>query len=218
MPANKPTNTRGGLFNSNGNKVPAVKTILGKFQDPSNLLTWAWKLGKAGVTLEEGRKAQDTVGHVSAARAMALLTGELLDLGKIDRETVIATERPLEAFAKWVQDTDAHLIAVERPWVDEKLGFGAMVTTAEVAGERCVFSLKAGKGVYREDVLTVAAEAFLTGLHVACVIRFGKDGGGFDECRRISDEKLDTAEAMFFDILNAYKRLDAVNDVLKGAA
>ncbi|MBI4916848.1 MAG: hypothetical protein HY825_13455 [Acidobacteria bacterium] len=206
------------LLDSSGNKVPSVSTILRKFQDPSNLLTWAWKIGASGKSLQEARDAQDTAGHVAAARAMALLTDELFDVSAYSRDLITATDRPLEVFATWAGGVDLRLAGLEQPTVSDELGFGANVTTALIGSDLVVLSLKAGKGVYLEDVLTVAAHAHLTGIDRAQVIRFGKDSGGFDENRALHADKLAPAWALFRTLLDAYYRLGPVEAVLKGAA
>jgi len=208
------------LLDSAGNKVPSVSTILRKFQDPGALLKWAWKMGAEGKSLQVAREEQATAGHASAARAMALLGGEPFAEQAFAREVVIATERPIDAFTRWMQKSEARIVALNQPMVNERHGYGGLVTTATVDGVPVVLSLKAGKGVYLEDVLTAAAYLGLSGTAAdALIIRFGKDSGGFDECRAFNFSELGPAWGLFLRLLDAYKSLKPVEALLlKGAA
>lgn len=214
------SNTRSGaLIDSKGNRVPSISTILRKFQDPGALLNWAWRVGKEGKTLDEARESQATAGHVAAARAMALLAGEPFAPADFDPQLVIATDRPLVLFRGWAGD---HRVSLERRddlYVSDADGYGGLVTTAMFEGRTAIFSLKAGKGVYLEDVLTVAAQAHLAGLDTAVLIRFGKDSGGFDECRTLGPAEIAAAWALFRTLLTAYGQVKPVEQIaLKGAA
>lgn len=213
----QPTQRAGALVDSKGRRVPSISTVLRKFQDPTNLLNWAWRMGVEGTSLDDARKAGNTLGHLTAALALELIGGPAVNRETWPQEWLIASQRPVAAFHRWADETGA-LAPIEMPMVSDRLGFGGVVTTATVRGETVVLSLKAGKGVYLEDVLTVAAQAQLADVQRAVVIRFGKDAGGFDECRTLGPVELGAAWLVFDALLTAYKYLRPVEAIVAGKA
>lgn len=214
--ASRSTTNRGALVDSKGNRVPSISTILRKFQDPTNLLNWAWRMGAEGTSLDDARKAGNTLGHLTAALAIQSLGGAAVDLSLWDTESMVAAERPVALFLRWVEEHGVTGGAWDIPGVDDTLGFGGLVSFCIIEGRRAVLSLKAGKGVYLEDILTVAAQAHLAQTQSAVVIRFGKDSGGFDECRVLGPDELGAAWRVFEALVIAYKCLKPVEAIVAG--
>lgn len=207
------------LINRNGDPVPSISQVLAKFKDPGGLLFWAWKVGKEGKTLDEARREKSSIGHLCASLALEFIGGPSVDRSAIDRDMMILTQRPLALWHERVQETDLDGVVIDQPMVSESHGFGGLVSTVQAGGLHVVLSLKAGKGIYTEDVLTAAAQAHLAGTDHALLVRFNKDNGGLDEFRFLNAAELAAGWALFQTFLTAFGQVKPVEQIaLKGAA
>jgi len=52
-------------FDASGARLPSVTTVIGRFKDSGNLLYWANKVGREGLTLDEARKPAADAGTIA---------------------------------------------------------------------------------------------------------------------------------------------------------
>lgn len=209
---------RAGYFLADGTRVPGVTTILSRWKESGGLLQWAFKQGQSGARslYEERDKAAD-IGTLAHAMAEQKLKGG-------DPESALATapeefkEKARNAyrmFETWLVNQRAEIISAETPLVSETLRIGGTpdFVLRMPNGKLAMGDIKTSNGIYRDNVLQVAAygqlwdenhpdDPITEGFHVA---RFAKEFPDFEH-RYFAEA--DNALALFKLLRQAYD-LDA---------
>lgn len=181
-----------GYHLKNGDKVPGVTTILGRWKESGGLLQWAFAQGKSGAaSLYEQRDKAGGIGTLAHAMVENFLTN-------VDPESALAEakedEKPkarqaYRSFQDWFSQTQANVISAELPLVSESLRFGGTpdCVLRMPDGRLALGDVKTSNGVYRDMLMQVAAygyvwnetheEQITGGYHI---MRFSKDFPDFE--------------------------------------
>lgn len=195
----------------NGQVVPGVTTITGRFKEADPLMAWAYKQGKEGKDFREERDAAAAAGTLAHALVEAHLRGENYPLDGIDPEILSKGFQGFENWCKWKRQTRLEITPWEKPLVCEHHLYGgtpdALVT---LDGLTVVADWKtsAGGAAYVEHLCQIAAYAHLfedaghklaEGYHLCT---FSRDTGDFVH-HYFSD--LDDAWRLFLMYRGAYE-------------
>lgn len=217
---------RQGYRAADGNRIPSVTTILGRFKESGALMKWAYTTGREHGRLEaEGKDAPASLYEVSgkaadigtAAHAMveASIKGDnpeavaaLLSLDDDDRQKA---RNALGMYEQWAAQSRLEIVAQEIYMVSEQYRFGGTPDAiGRIGGELCLVDWKTSNGVYSDYLLQLAAYRklweetnpgqLLTGGFHLC--RFSKEHGDFAHHYY---RELDDAWTMFEHLLAAYR-------------
>lgn len=198
---------KGGYKLKNGQKVPGVTTIIGRFKDSGGLLYWACEQGKA---IERGeisalydkRDEAADAGTLAHACVEAHINGLPLpelpdtDIGKLARQGY-------ENYCRWADDNRLRVVAQEMELVSEEFAFGGCPDAIGInsRGETCLLDWKTSNGVYQDYIVQLAAyrhlwEANNPGQPIT---------GGFHLCR-FSKEKADFAHHFWSELDEAWEQ------------
>jgi len=179
---------KGGYHTADGNRVPSVTTILGRFKESGGLIHWAWMLGKEGKDYREVRdKAADagTLGHYLIA---CYLKGEQPDTSEFSPALVSKAENSQISFHSWEGQHRLKTIFVEKQIVSERHRYGGTIDWYGLVDDKATLvDYKTGKAIYDEALIQVAAYANLLMEHGALVeqiriLRIGTEAeDGFTE-------------------------------------
>jgi hypothetical protein len=181
-----------GYTDAEGNKIPGVTTITGRFKDSGGLIGWANKVGREGMTTyqweakhrakEFGTHFHDCVEAKLKGDRIPALPGVLQDVGG----ALGRMANCLDAFDRWNEQTNYDPILIEHSLVSEKLRFGGtMDLVSTVGGLITVTDWKTGNGIYGDTLVQIRAygilleecEGIVPDQYETC--RVGKDDGAF---------------------------------------
>lgn len=194
-----------GYFAADGERVPSVTTITGRFKDSGGLLYWANQQGLAGVSLAEAREAPTSTGHLVHSMVEAKLHGESLP-----QVTSLEALASYQAWLEWWEGSKLTVEATEIPLVSEEHRFGGTIDgiLRDAKGRLCLGDWKTSAGIYADYLVQVAAYGILWqeteeplegGYHI---VRFSKEHGDLEH-RHFSH--LDDAREMFLLLRQAYE-------------
>lgn len=145
--------------------VPSVTTIIGRFKSPEPLLYWANKIGREGLTLDEGRTPPMKAGTL-AHRYIEAHTREGTkpeDLHHTERERELSplAMQAYANFLRWQLLTRIEFTHSEVKLVSEEHKFGGTLDAiATINGKKCIVDFKTGP-IYSDHIVQVAAYALL---------------------------------------------------------
>lgn len=155
----------GGYRTKAGQRCPSVTTVLGMLDKPG-LRKWYWECGLAGT---DPRKLRDTAGGVGSAVHTAIeqhIHGgdpqAALDSILTDEEDRAKGHRALDRFFAWEDEHKPVYLATEIALVSEEheLG-GTLDILCRIGDALTIVDAKTGKGPYTEQILQLAAYAYL---------------------------------------------------------
>jgi hypothetical protein len=183
---------RQGYFSADGQKIPSVTTIIGRFKESGALIRWAFKQGEMGVPLYEKRDAAADVGTYVHTMIEAFLSGGELNIAAPAGMTLENQEKAADAFGafrSWLDGSRLRVTPLERHLVSEHHRFGGTpdAIAQEPDGTLSLLDWKTSKTFYPDQLVQVAAyrqlwnethldQPMTGGVHI---VRFGKDGGDF---------------------------------------
>ena len=194
-----------GYFTTDGERVPGVTTITGRFKESGGLLYWANQEGLAGRTLQEAREPATSTGHLVHSMVEAKLHGQPLP-----DVTSLEALSSYRAWLEWWEGSRLEVVATEVPLVSEQHRFGGTIDTIlQDSKERlCIGDWKTSASVYADYLTQVAAYGILWselnerplegGFHI---VRFSKAHGDLEH-RHYSH--LDEARELFLLLRRAY--------------
>lgn len=201
---------------SAGTKVPSVTTIIGRFKDSGPLLYWANKIGREGLTLDQGREPAATAGTFAHELVEAHLRGEPEPALSGDAAIIEKAKAAFSTFLKWQKQSALEFKHVEVPLVSDVHRFGGRLDAIGVVGNELVLcDFKTSNGVYVDYTLQLAAYKILWdenypdhplvgGFHL---LRFAKEEGDFGHHHY---PRLDKEAAAF---LSMRKLFDEVKEI-----
>jgi hypothetical protein len=209
-----------------GDSVPSVTTILGRFKDSSRLLHWAWRQGKEGLDYRQTRDNAASIGTVVHGCAERFILG----VDRLSLEDHIISALPvvedavkgIEAFRSFLRWFDKHqpkITDTELPLVSERYRFAGCIDL--VAAGPWQIDIKSGRGVYLDHALQIAAYDILheevrgERFQRFSILHIPKDGS---ECVLYDwADGLDSARAMFLALRTAYELEGQVEIAMKEA-
>jgi hypothetical protein len=218
------------LKNKAGKRVPSVTTIAGQLDKPG-LVSWAHKLGLAGVTdLRGHRDALKKAGNLMHELIGTCLTGAAIGpvyFADINPEGIYKltdtseyTDEEIE-LSRPIFKRAASLLAAISPMttglmeysmVSEAHQFGGRLDWYGVAGEDgplTLMDIKIGKEVYAETIIQLAAYRGLllelgNKVERVCAARIGPTPDDGEEMRVLKEEELDAAWKTFLHLRAVY--------------
>ena len=198
---------KGGYKLKNGQKVPGVTTIIGRFKDSGGLLYWACEQGKA---IERGeisklydkRDEAADAGTLAHACVEAHING--LPLPELpDTDIGKAALQGYENYIQWAENNRIKITAQEMELVSEEFAFGGCPDAVGVdsQGRLCLLDWKTSNGVYQDYIIQLAAYRHLWEAN-------NPDqpiAGGFHLCR-FSKERADFAHHFWSELDEAWEQ------------
>jgi hypothetical protein len=178
---------------NNGDKVPGVTTIIGRFKDSGGLLYWAFEQGKAAErgeisTLYEKRDEAADAGTLAHLMVEGYINGDPYipppknDIGK-------QAIQGFENYLRWQEDNKIEVIKQEMSLVSETYKFGGCPDALGIDSRRdlCILDWKTSNSIYPDYLIQIAAyrqlweenypdELITGGFHL---LRFSKDHADF---------------------------------------
>ena len=174
---------RQGYRLANGEKVPSVTTVLGRFKDSGGLVQWAYRQGRehenlAMRNLPGPAHLYDVVGKAAEAGTIAhdmieqnLLYGKLFDefgpfpesADKASGDTKAKALNSFRQFLKWNAQTKLKVIQTEKALVSERHKYGGTWDGIgrDVDGKLVLIDWKTSNAVYGDYLYQLAAYAIL---------------------------------------------------------
>ncbi len=184
-----PTN---GYRTKDGERVPGVTTVIGRFKESGALIAWAYKRGKDGLDLYESRDKAAELGTLVHGMVEAFIKGEDPSaiipgaLTNSDRDAVISA---FSAFQEWFESNNFKIVSQEDQLVSEihKYGGTPDAVALDGKGRLVLLDWKTSDGVYADHLYQLGAYRMLwnenkpdmplTGGSHLC--RFAKQHGDF---------------------------------------
>lgn len=141
----------------NGVEVPGVTTILGVLSKPA-LYRWYYNCGKDGIDPFKAKDTAADIGTIAHYLVECDIKGVKPDLSGYVPKNVDTARVALGAFQEWRKSNDFKVIALEKPYVSNILGFGGCIDIyAELNGKKSLIDIKTSSGVYPEMRVQLAA-------------------------------------------------------------
>jgi hypothetical protein len=182
---------REGYRTKDGQKVPSVTTILGRFKDSGGLIKWAYKEGRthenlamrnlpAPAHLYDNVEKAALAGTIAHALVDAFIRdgsreGERFESTKEEYSTALGEVKTrawnaYQQFRKWLNSTRMKVFGHERQLVSEKHRFGGTpdadgyepdAVAQDANGDYVLIDWKTSNKVYGEMIVQLAAYAIL---------------------------------------------------------
>ena len=207
---------KGGYKLKNGDKVPGVTTILGRFKESGALMFWACEQGKAIErgeisTMYEKRDAAAEAGTLAHSLVEAHINGLPLP-GMPDSDIGKKAQQGYENYVRWAEDNRIQVIKQEEQMVSEVYRFGGCPDALGIdsRGALCILDWKTSNGVYLDYLLQIAGYRILHeenhpdhpitgGFHL---LRFSKEDADFAHHYW---SELEDAKEMFVLLVRAFE-------------
>ncbi len=203
-------------YDADGKRLPSVTTIIGRFKDSNNLLFWANKVGREGMTLEDARKPAADAGTIAHGWVEDHINGRALRQIDADPDVIAKGRAAYEAYLTWQQMTRLQIRHTEVSLSSGKHRFGgtldAIGTVANMSNGLALVDWKSSQSVYADYLYQMAAYAILWeeaypdhpiagGFHLC---RFAKEAGDFAHYHFPS---LDEEKSTFLIMRDLYDRV-----------
>ena len=199
-----------------GTRVPGATTITGLLAKPF-LITWANRLGLAGIDSTKYRDEAADIGTLAHAMIQAHLQREEMDLAHYSPLQVDLASNAVLSYLEWEKQHSLELILCEVPLVSDKNLYGGTIDCyCKLNGEYILLDFKTGKAIYDEFFVQLAAYKELLIEHghrvdKCRILRIGRDETeGFEE-RSV------TATDKYFGIFESLLRIYGLKKELKWA-
>lgn len=184
-----------------GERVPGVTTILGRFKESGGLIHWAWDLGMKGIDYKDARDSAANSGTLAHDMVEHYLGGGDPETALKDADEGLA-EKARSAFAmykQWEDSTKFRITPLENPLVSKEYRFGGTPDAlGELEGYLYVLDWKTSNAVYSDYLLQLAAYKHLLEEHGYGGIK------GFHLCR-FSKEDADFSHHFYTDLSDAWE-------------
>lgn len=171
---------KGGYRNANGDPIPGTTTVISNLGwNKNQLMWWAWKQGKDGLSFRDTSEKAADIG--TQAHAMVEASIKNLPVPEGDPKAKAA----FEEYLAWKDRTRIEIVGSEIALVSEKHQYGSTIDAMGTHnGEYEMPDWKASNGCYPDHVIQLAAYAHnwnennpdkpVRRVHLC---RFGKEGG-----------------------------------------
>jgi hypothetical protein len=152
-------------YQVNGEKVPGVTTIIGRFKDSGGLLHWAFEQGKAAQrgeinSLYDKRDEAAESGTLAHSLVEAHIRKlPLPDLSSYSEEITQKTLQGYNNYIRWQEDNRIEVIVQETLLVSPLYRFGGCPDAIgqDSQGRLCILDWKTSNGVYQDYLIQIAA-------------------------------------------------------------
>ena len=182
-------------YRVNGEKVPGVTTIIGRFKDSGGLLHWAFEQGRSAErgeisSLYDKRDEAAEAGTLAHSLVEAHIHGmDVPDLSSYPEPIIKQAKQGFENYLHWQEDNKIEIVFQERELVSAKYLFGGCLDAIgrDARGKLCILDWKTSNGIYQDYLIQIAAynqlwnennpDMLLTGgFHL---LRFSKENADF---------------------------------------
>ena len=186
---------KSGYRTKDGERVPGVTTIIGRFKDSGALMYWAFNQGKAGKErlYEEAEKAAD-IGTLAHELVEMHIKGSdeatVIDHAKGFPEMADTALAAYGAYLDWEEQSKLKILEQETPLVSEAFRFGGTIDAvgSDMRQRLCIVDWKSSNAIYPDYLIQVSAYKQLWeennrphkitgGFHIC---RFAKEFGDFE--------------------------------------
>jgi hypothetical protein len=205
-----------------GVRVPSVTTILKRCQDSGGLMHWAWACGRDGLDYRDERAAAADAGTLAHALIEADIRGAAAPLlFEYPEDVAAGASAAFAAYRKWRASSGLVPVHTEVSLTSERHRFGGTFDAVVVGAERLIVDWKTSKRIYSDHIVQLGGYAVLYDEHFpdeplagGMVLRFGRDGSGF-EAHRITAGQLKHARAAFLCARQLYACLVPIDKFLR---
>jgi hypothetical protein len=160
---------KGGYKLKNGQRVPGVTTIIGRFKDSSALLWWAFAQGKSAErgeisNLYEKRDIAGEAGTLAHLMVENYIKGiDKTDTDGYAKEVIKKATQGFNNFRTWFRNQKMEIIQQEIILVSEGYRYGGCPDAfAKNTSEKlCLLDWKTGDHVYTDHIIQLAAYCHL---------------------------------------------------------
>lgn len=148
---------------ANGERVPGVTTIIGRFKDSGGLLYWAFEQGKAAErgeisNLYDKRDEAADAGTLAHAMVEAFINSK--PLPELP-ETVVGNQakQGFENYIHWQEDNRIQILKQEMLLISETYKFGGCPDALGIDSRKnlVILDWKTSNGVYQDYLIQIAA-------------------------------------------------------------
>ena len=207
---------RSGYKLKNGEKVPGVTTIIGRFKESGGLLFWACEQGKAIErgeinTLYDKRDEAAEAGTLAHSLVEAHINNlplPILPDNNIGKQAL----QGYENYVRWQEDNRIQVMKQEKEMVSEIYRFGGSPDALGIdsRGDLCLLDWKTGNQIFVDFLLQLAAYTILWDEVHPCepitggchLLRFSKEHADFAHHYW---KELDLAKEQFILLRKAYE-------------
>lgn len=203
-----------GYRTADGERVPSVTTILGRFKLARPLMIWAWNCGKEGKDINEIADKAASAGTLAHTWIDDTIHGRPLSDTDLPEDQQALARNAYEQFLSWRQRYSLVVHRTELPLVSERYRFGGTMDAVTVDGQPAILDWKTSAAIYSDYLLQCAAYALLweetqgQPIDSAHILRVSKDHADFEHR---SFTGLKEAKEQFLLYVQAYELDKALN-------
>jgi len=144
---------------ADGQRLPSVTTIIGRFKDSGGLIRWAYQNGADGGSLNAGRNQADDAGTLARAMVIAHLRGTPWQPGRSnDTDTLAMAISGFNAYLNWERRINLAIRYTDVVLVSSRYRYGGtLAAVGEIAGKLVLLDWKASNAVYPDQLTALAA-------------------------------------------------------------
>jgi hypothetical protein len=169
-------------YQLDGERVPGVTTISGRYKDPGGLLMWAWQQGRDGKDFRETRDAAADAGTCVHAMVESDWHQTAFDRSLYQPEALEKADHAYLGYIEWKLQTNLTIIKPELTLISRRHRFGGTLDAVMIGGKLSIGDYKSSNGVYADMLVQVAGGYSLLWaehypeqpLHGMQLIRFSK--------------------------------------------
>lgn len=152
-------------YNSKGEEVLGVTSLIGKYIAKHGLLKWAWKMGKEGKELDKEGKFNAYIGTLAHYIVECFFCKSEPSFELIKEDKVECIKPAIEIgtkFIDWFTLSGFEVIECEQQLSSEN-GYGGTIDIVckDKEGKVCIVDLKTGKGIHTEHKIQLTAYSML---------------------------------------------------------
>lgn len=204
-------------YEIDGEKVPGVTTITGRFKDSGGLIYWAWQQGKDGKDFRDTKQKAADAGTVAHGMVEADWHGKTFDSSTYPDDVRAKADHAFLAYLEWKNRVNLKVIKPELTLLSKIHKFGGTLDALFVGDKLVLGDWKTSNGIYPDMLVQVAGGYSLLWqehypdqpLHGVEIIRFSKPDKADDPITFTdhfwSAEIIPIAQAQFLRFREAYE-------------
>ena len=202
-------------YEIDGEKVPGVTTVIGRFKDGGGLYHWHWQQGRDGMDYRETKQEAADAGTLTHDMVEADIYGQPFDLTAYSETLIKKSQGAFNAYTEWKAQTNLTIAESEVSLLSRVHRFGGTLDALFIRGKLALGDWKTSNGIYPDYLLQLAAYQILWeenypdrpiegGFHL---LRFSKANDDRDPVSFSHHywSQLDVAKEQFLHLLAAYK-------------
>lgn len=208
-------------YNKNGQIVPSVTTVIGRFKESSGLIWWAWDCGMKGINYTQVRDEAAIVGTILHDMIEASIKKIEFKESDYDKNFAERAKIPFEAFRKWHGRSNVILSEAEISLISEEYQYGGMLDALPNGNELYVIDWKSTKRIYPDHIVQVAAYRQLWNENNPVnraedghIVRFDKETGAFQHMY-LPKKNLDRGFTAFLHMRLLYDSIREVDKICR---